>query len=199
MKLLFATHNQHKVDEIQEILKQRGLPGVELRSLTDVNDQQEIPEDGDTLEANALQKAYEVLRRYSTTCFADDTGLEVEVLNGAPGVYSARYAGPECKAEDNVRKLLKELEGESNRTARFRTVIALLLDGEEYLFEGEVKGEILTKPRGEGGFGYDPIFRPDGFEQSFAEMSSEEKNRISHRYRATNELANFLAKYLGNG
>lgn len=190
MRLLFATHNSHKVDEVRAILGQ----AVEVVSLADLGDHEEIPETGDTLQANALQKARIVYERHGIACFADDTGLEVEALNGAPGVYSARYAGASCNASDNCRKLLQELRGCTDRQARFRTVIALILaDGKEHLFSGEVQGEILTEASGSEGFGYDPLFRPDGYHESFADMSAAQKNSISHRYRATQALADYLA------
>lgn len=193
MRLIAATHNHHKVEEISSILRSKGL-GVELISLQDLGDSEEIIEDGTTLEENALIKAREVLRRYHTACFSDDTGLEVLALDGAPGVYSARYAGEACHATQNVAKLLGEMEGITDHHARFRTVIALIWQGEEYLFEGIVEGEILSAPTGHQGFGYDPIFRPIGSTLSFAEMSPEEKNRISHRARAIESLAHFLAQ-----
>lgn len=193
MKLLFATHNDHKTQEIRDILISEGLD-LELISLKDLMDQDEIIEEGETLEANALSKAREGYKRYHLDCFSDDTGLEVDSLQGRPGVYSARFAGPECRAEDNINKLLNELSGHSNRTARFRTVIALILNGEEYLFEGVVEGEILQERRGTKGFGYDPVFIPNGSDKSFAEMSETEKNNISHRGRAIKALTQFLKR-----
>ena len=191
MKLLIATHNEHKTQEIRDILLASGL-SIELYSLRDLGDMEEIPETGDTLSENALQKAQAGYDRHGINCFADDTGLEVEALGGAPGVYSARYAGPKCNPKDNIEKLLGELQGITNRKARFRTVIALVLDGETYYFEGEVKGEITEDLKGKDGFGYDPIFLPEGFNETFAEMSEEEKNSISHRGRATQKLIEFL-------
>ncbi|WP_018358842.1 RdgB/HAM1 family non-canonical purine NTP pyrophosphatase [Porphyromonas levii] len=191
MKLLIATHNEHKTQEIRDILFASGL-SIELYSLRDLGDMEEIPETGDTLSENALQKAQTGYDRHGINCFADDTGLEVEALGGAPGVYSARYAGPKCNPKDNIEKLLGELQGITNRKARFRTVIALVLDGEKYYFEGEVKGEITEDLKGKDGFGYDPIFLPEGFNETFAEMSEEEKNSISHRGRATQKLIEFL-------
>lgn len=160
-------------------LKQRGIT-------------EDIPEEQPTLEGNALQKSRYIHERLHENCFADDTGLEVEALNGAPGVYSARYAGQAKDMQDNMEKLLREMEGISNRNARFRTVIALILDGKEYLFEGEVKGEIMRKKAGCKGFGYDPVFRPSGYDITFAEMDLNEKNRISHRGEAVRRLVNFL-------
>ena len=162
-------------------------------NLSDIQCHDEIPETADTLEGNALQKARYIHTHFQTDCFADDTGLEVEALNGAPGVYSARYAGPGHDSEANMRKLLADLEGESNRKARFRTVIALILDGKEYLFEGIVNGRIIEEKKGSAGFGYDPIFVPDGYNQTFAELGDDIKNRISHRAMATHKLAEFLS------
>ena len=191
MRLIVASHNSHKVEEMSSILRSRGL-GVELTSLQELGDEEDIIEDGTTLEANALIKAREVLRRYHADCFSDDTGLEVRALGGAPGVYSARYAGEEHDAKKNMEKLLQEMEGVEDRRARFRTVIALICQGEEHLFEGIVEGEILLAPSGSEGFGYDPIFRPIGSDVSFAEMRPNEKNSISHRARALEALASFL-------
>ena len=164
-----------------------------LRRDTDIQCYDEIPETADTLEGNALQKARYIHTHFQTDCFADDTGLEVEALNGAPGVYSARYAGPGHDSEANMRKLLADLEGENNRKARFCTVIALILDGKEYLFEGIVNGRIIEEKKGSAGFGYDPIFVPDGYSQTFAELGDDIKNQISHRAMATHKLAEFLS------
>lgn len=186
--LVFATNNAHKLEEIREILGEK----FHIVSLKELGCQEDIPEEQDTLEGNALQKARYIRDKYKVNCFADDTGLEIEALGGEPGVYSARYAGDGHDSEANMRKVLDKMSGETNRRARFRTVIALLLEGQEHLFEGEVRGEILRERHGEGGFGYDPIFRPDGFAQSFAEMSLEDKNKISHRGRATEALRKFL-------
>lgn len=186
--LVFATNNAHKLEEIREILGGK----FHIVSLKELGCQEDIPEEQDTLEGNALQKARYIRDKYKVNCFADDTGLEIEALGGEPGVYSARYAGDGHDSEANMRKVLDKMSGETNRRARFRTVIALLLDGQEHLFEGEVRGEILRERHGEGGFGYDPIFRPEGFTQSFAEMSLEDKNKISHRGRATEALRKFL-------
>lgn len=186
--LVFATNNAHKLEEIREILGGK----FHIVSLKELGCQEDIPEEQDTLEGNALQKARYIRDKYKVNCFADDTGLEIEALGGEPGVYSARYAGDGHDSEANMRKVLDKMSGETNRRARFRTVIALLLDGQEHLFEGEVRGEILRERHGEGGFGYDPIFRPEGFSQSFAEMSLEDKNKISHRGRATEALRKFL-------
>lgn len=190
-KLLVATHNEHKLHEIKYILDREGIK-VELVSLFDLRDFEDIPEEGDTLEANALQKARTVYQRHKMNCFADDTGLEVSALDGAPGVYSARYAGPECDSEQNIEKLLGQLANHSERSAKFRTVVALIIEGKEYLFDGSVEGEILQEKRGSNGFGYDPIFLPNGYDKSFAEMSDAEKNTISHRGRAIEALANYL-------
>lgn len=188
MKLIFATHNQHKTQEVRDILDGKWS----VLNLHDLDCNEEIPETSDTLKGNALQKAKYVYDKYHLNCFADDTGLEVEALDGRPGVYSARYAGEHCSFADNVNKMLLEMDGKNNRKACFRTVIALILDGNTYFFEGRVDGEILTRPCGSAGFGYDPIFRPDGFQQSFAEMTAEEKNEISHRGRAMKKLIDFL-------
>lgn len=186
--LVFATNNAHKLEEIREILGGK----FHIVSLKELGCQEDIPEEQDTLEGNALQKAWYIRDKYKVNCFADDTGLEIEALGGEPGVYSARYAGDGHDSEANMRKVLDKMSGETNRRARFRTVIALLLEGQEHLFEGEVRGEILRERHGNGGFGYDPIFRPEGFAQSFAEMSLEDKNKISHRGRATEALRKFL-------
>ena len=189
-KLVFATNNAHKLEEIRAILGDK----LEILSLNDIDCHADIPETADTLEGNARLKAGYIYQNYGMDCFADDTGLEVEALGGAPGIYSARYAGGEGHdSEANMRKLLAALEGESNRKARFRTVIALILDGKEYLFEGIVNGRIIEEKKGSAGFGYDPIFVPDGYSQTFAELGDDIKNRISHRAMATHKLAEFLS------
>ena len=188
MELVFATINLHKLKEVQDLLKKR----IKLLSLKDIGSFEEIPEDYETLKENAAQKAHYVFDKYKINCFADDTGLEIEVLNGEPGVYSARYAGEPCTFEENMNKVLKKMQGIKNRKACFKTVIALILEGKEYYFEGQVNGEILTEKSGVDGFGYDPIFKPEGYELSFAQMSLDEKNKISHRARATEKLAEFL-------
>ncbi len=188
MKLVFATNNQHKLQEVRDIVGDR----VEVLSLADINCYDDIPETADTLQGNALIKARHVYEKYGFDCFADDTGLEVEALDGAPGVYSARYAGEECDSEANMQKLLQNLTGETNRNAQFRTVIALIIRGEEKLFNGIVKGTIATEKKGDSGFGYDPIFIPEGHSESFAQMSSEMKNSMSHRFRATQQLGDYL-------
>ncbi|MDP4269392.1 MAG: non-canonical purine NTP diphosphatase [Bacteroidota bacterium] len=189
-KIVFATNNQHKLEEVSSILEGK----VEILSLNDINCFEEIPETADTLEGNALLKARFVKEKYGYDCFADDTGLEIKALNNAPGVISARYAGEQKNAQDNMRKVLTELNGESERQARFRTVIALILDGQEHLFEGIVTGDITETAFGNGGFGYDPIFRPEGYDCTFAELSSNEKNSISHRGRAVQKLIEFLSR-----
>lgn len=186
-ELVFATHNAHKLEEMSAILKNYNIIG-----LNEINCHEEIVEDADTLEGNAKIKADFVTNNYHIDCFADDTGLEVEALDGAPGVYSARYAGEGCSFQDNVIKLLEAMKDVENRKARFRTVIALNLDGKQYLFEGIVNGTIVKEQHGAGGFGYDPIFLPDGYEHTFAEMSLELKNKISHRGLATQKLMEFL-------
>lgn len=186
--LLFATGNPHKVQEMQQILDGR----YRLLSLADIGCGEDIPETADTFEGNALLKARYVAQHYHTDCFAEDTGLEVEALNGAPGVYSARYAGEEKDPSANLRLVLAKMEGVANRRARFRTVIALLLNGHEYLFEGCAEGHLSEAPRGEGGFGYDPVFVPEGYSHTFAEMPSEAKHAISHRGKAVAKLLHFL-------
>ncbi|MBO7272707.1 MAG: non-canonical purine NTP diphosphatase [Bacteroidaceae bacterium] len=190
MKLVFATNNRHKLEEVRAILGNK----IEVLSLNDIDCHDDIPETADTLEGNALIKARYIHEKFGVDCFADDTGLEVEALNGEPGVYSARYAGEDCNPEANMYKLLQNLTGENNRNAQFRTVIALIINGEEKLFNGIVKGTISREKMGNAGFGYDPIFIPEGFSESFAQMTSEMKNSISHRYRATEELSNYFKK-----
>lgn len=191
MRIVFATNNQHKLEEIRAILGS----SFEVVSLADIGCHEDIPETGTTLEENALQKAQYIYDHYHTDVFADDTGLEVEALNGAPGVYSARYAGGEGHdSEANMTKLLHELGENNNRKARFRTIIALILQGQVHLFEGIVNGEIIRERRGGEGFGYDPIFQPDGYDQTFAELGNDIKNQISHRARATKKLADYLLK-----
>lgn len=187
--LVFATNNQHKLEEVKNITNHL----VQIVSLSDIGCHDDIPETADTLEGNALLKARYVKEHYGYDCFADDTGLEVEILNNAPGVYSARYAGPGHDAEANMQKLLQEMEGKTNRKARFRTVIALIREGKEYLFDGIIDGVIIKEKRGDSGFGYDPVFLPDGFTQTFAELGNHTKNKISHRALAVNKLAAFLS------
>lgn len=195
MELIFATNNLHKLTEIGALLG----PEFRLLGLKDLNMVEEIPEDYETLEENASQKAWYIYDKTGKSCFADDTGLEVKALNGAPGVYSARYSRmgqltfPEMEvAQGNIRKLLLSMEGRSDRDARFRTVIALILNGAEYQFEGIVEGEITQAPSGAEGFGYDPVFQPRGYKLTFAEMDLAEKNRISHRAKAVKQLIEFL-------
>ncbi|WP_067036317.1 non-canonical purine NTP diphosphatase [Allomuricauda sp. CP2A] len=188
MKLVFATHNDHKLKEVQQLLPE----SIELLSLKDIQCYDEIPETGKTLEENAKIKADFVTQTYGLDCFSDDTGLLVDVLNGNPGVYSARYAGEQKNAKENMAKLLKEMEGEKNRNAHFKTVIHLNLQGQSHRFNGIVEGTITTKEHGSGGFGYDPIFKPEGFTQTFGELPPETKNAISHRGRAIEKLVNFL-------
>lgn len=192
MDLIFATHNRHKVSEVQAMLP----AGIHVRSLSDLGCDEDIPETADTLQGNALQKAQFVHERYHCNCFADDTGLEIDALDGRPGVYSARYAGEGCSFDDNVRKVLAELENVplEQRTARFRTVVALVLDGRTYFFEGKVEGLMTLERHGVEGFGYDPIFLPEGYGQTFAEMDASEKNRISHRGRAMAQMVGFLER-----
>lgn len=188
MKLVFATNNKHKLEEVRSILGNK----IEILSLSDINCFDEIDETAETLEGNALIKARYIYNKYNVNCFADDTGLEVESLGGEPGVYSARYAGEQNDSQANMNKLLQNLTGKKNRNAQFRTVIALIINGEEKLLNGIVKGTITEEKQGDSGFGYDPIFIPEGFSMSFAQMSSEEKNSISHRYRATKKLCEYL-------
>ena len=187
-KLVFATNNKHKLEEARKILE--GM--VEILSLAEIECNDDIPETANTLEGNALIKARYIYEKYGMDCFADDTGLEVDALGGEPGVYSARYAGDDCNSEANMLKLLQNLTGKNDRKAQFRTVIALIINGEEKLFNGIVKGTITEEKMGNSGFGYDPIFIPEGYSESFAQMSSEMKNSISHRYRATEQLSIFL-------
>ena len=188
MKIVFATNNENKIKEIQSMLPE----SIEIISLESIGCHEEIPETADTIEGNAVLKANYVTEKYGYDCFADDTGLEVEALNGEPGVYSARYAGEQKSAEDNMDKLLAKLENSDNRNAQFKTVIALNLTGKQYLFTGIASGIITAEKTGNQGFGYDPIFRPDGYQETFAELSLETKNAISHRGKATRELIAFL-------
>jgi len=188
MKLVFATNNQHKLKEVQEILSNE----IEILSLEDIGYFEDIEETANTLEGNAKIKADYITKNYGYNCFADDTGLEVDSLDGEPGVYSARYGGEHGNSEKNMGKLLSKLKHVTGRKAQFRTVVALNFDQKKYLFEGICKGEILKERVGNGGFGYDPIFSPNGFDMSFAEMSSDEKNKISHRGLAIQKLVKFL-------
>ena len=188
MKLVFATNNLNKLAEVQKMLPTT----IELLSLKDINCFDDIEETATTLEGNAQIKANHISEKYGYNCFADDTGLEVSALNGAPGVYSARYAGEPTNAENNMQKLLNELHNQTNRDAQFRTSICLNLNGEQFLFDGVCKGQILSEKQGEQGFGYDPIFQPESYKKSFAEMTAEEKNKISHRGLAIQQLVSFL-------
>jgi len=187
-QIVFATNNVHKLDEVSYALQDF----YRVISLKQIGFNEDIPEPFETLEENALTKSQTIYDKFNIDCFADDTGLEVEALNGAPGVYSARYAGPNCSFEDNVNKLLTELSGAKNRNARFRTVISLILNGKKHYFEGIVGGVITAERSGDQGFGYDPIFKPTGYNQTFAEMSLDDKNLISHRGKAVLKLINFL-------
>lgn len=188
MKIVFATNNRHKLEEVRAVLG----PGYELLTPQEVGVTEDIPEEQNTLEGNASQKSHYLYEKTGENCFADDTGLEVEALNGAPGVYSARYAGEEKNSAANMALLLENLKGVTNRNARFRTVISLILDGKEYIFEGEIRGHIVEESHGTGGFGYDPIFVPEGYTKTFAEMTPQEKNSMSHRGRAVEKLARFF-------
>ncbi|WP_298880465.1 non-canonical purine NTP diphosphatase [uncultured Polaribacter sp.] len=191
MKLVFATNNLNKLKEVQDMLPN----SIELLSLKDINCFDEIDETETTLEGNAKLKADYITNKFGYNCFADDTGLEVDCLDGKPGVYSARFAGEPSNSENNMHKLLVNLEHKENRKAQFRTAVSLNINGEKHLFEGICKGEILRKKQGEKGFGYDPIFKPEGYNQSFAQMSSEEKNKVSHRGIAIQKLIAFLKDY----
>lgn len=188
MKLIFATNNQHKTDEIRSVLDDT----LEIITLKEAGIDKDIPEPYATLEANASTKSMTIFEMTGLNCFSEDTGLEVEALHGEPGVKSARYAGPGCTADANIEKLLANLEGKTERNARFRTVISLLIDGRESLFEGVCNGKIIDEKRGNQGFGYDPVFIPEGADRTFAEMGLEEKNRYSHRKKATEKLVAFL-------
>ncbi len=191
MKIVFATNNLNKLKEVQSIVPDH----IEVLSLKDINCNEDIPETQATIEGNAEQKANYVKTHYGYDCFADDTGLEVNALDGAPGVYSARYAGPQRNANDNMNKLLHALESRNDRSAQFKTVIALHLNEKLYTFTGICKGEITKKKYGSKGFGYDPIFKANGYDQTFAQISLEEKNRIGHRGKAVEQLITFLNSY----
>jgi XTP/dITP diphosphohydrolase len=188
MKLVIATNNIHKINEIRHLLNEK----IEILTLGDIGCQVELPETEMTIEGNAAQKAFFVYERFNINCFADDTGLEIAALNGEPGVFSARYAGENCTYEDNIRKVLTAMQKKKNRSARFKTVIALIINRKLEIFEGIVEGIICDQKRGNNGFGYDPIFQPVGLEKTFAEISLEEKNRISHRAIALQKLVNYL-------
>jgi len=191
MKIVFATNNLNKLTEIRSIVSNN----IEILSLSDINCHEELPETHDTLSENANEKARFVYDKYGFNCFADDTGLEVISLNGEPGVYSARYAGPECDAENNMNKLINKLDGHEDRSAKFRTVISLIINGSEYSFEGSCSGKIIDKKIGAKGFGYDPIFIPDNFNLTFAQMTLEQKALISHRALAVKKLLVFFNLY----
>lgn len=187
-KIVFATNNAHKLSELRRMVGDK----FQIMSLAEIDCHDEIPETADTLQGNALQKAHWIHDRYGVDCFADDTGLEVEALSGDPGVRTARYAGEHCDPSDNMKLLLHNLEGKTNRHATFRTVIALILDNKEYIFNGAVEGEITETLSGTEGFGYDPVFRPEGWTKTFAEADPDEKNAVSHRGRAVAKLLDFL-------
>lgn len=188
MKLVFATNNPNKIREVQQIVPTH----IKLVSLREINCVEDIPETQDTIEGNAIEKAQYIKQNYGYDCFADDTGLEINALDGEPGVYSARYAGPQRNADDNMQKVLKNLEGEKDRTAKFKTVIALIISNKLYTFEGTCKGQITTTKQGDYGFGYDPIFQPYGYSETFAQMDASLKNKIGHRGLAINKLIDFL-------
>lgn len=188
MKLVFATNNLNKLKEVQKLIPNH----IELLSLADIGCTEDIPETQPTIEGNAIQKAEYLVKNYGYNCFADDTGLEVTALNGKPGVYSARYAGPQRNSEDNMQKLLENLEDKPNRNAQFKTVIALHLNGELKTFTGICKGEITKAKQGKKGFGYDPIFKAKGYDKTFAQISLEEKNKVGHRGKAVQQLIEFL-------
>ena len=191
MELICATHNKNKIKEISELIPET----FSLKGLNNIGCMDDIPETGNTMDENALIKAQFVYDKYKLNCFADDSGLEVKALNGAPGVFSARYAGESKNDLNNINKLLNELEGKSNREAQFKTVIALIMDGKKYFFEGIVKGRITNRVMGQNGFGYDPVFIPDGYKETFAQMNMEAKNSISHRGIAVGKLVNFLKSF----
>lgn len=190
MQLVFASNNKNKIKEIQELLPN----SIEILSLESIGCHEEIPETAETIEGNAILKANYVTEKYGYNCFADDTGLEIDALDGAPGVYSARYAGEQKNADDNMNKVLNALANANNRKAQFKTVIALNINGEQQLFTGIAKGKITTEKSGNQGFGYDPIFQPEGFQETFADLPLETKNQISHRGKATQLLINYLTK-----
>lgn len=188
MKLIFATHNQNKLSEVKALMPQN----IELLGLRDINFHEDIEETALTIEGNASLKSTAIYKSVGINCFSDDSGLLVDALNGEPGVHSARYAGEQKNDEDNIRKILTELNGKENRKAHFKTVMSLIVEGKEHLFEGKINGTIITEKRGNNGFGYDPIFVPDGFTKTFAEMTKEEKSSISHRGIALKKLIEFL-------
>jgi len=187
-EIIFVSNNQHKVKEVQQAIGD----SFTIKSLSDIEFHEEIPETQDNLKGNALQKAETIYSKYHIDCFADDTGLEIDALDGRPGVFSARYAGEQCNSEDNIQKVLAELRDTTNRNARFRTIICLILNEEKYFFEGVAEGKIIDELKGKEGFGYDPIFVPNGYEKSFAEIDLNLKNNISHRGKAVRKLSTFL-------
>ncbi|MBO5346201.1 MAG: non-canonical purine NTP diphosphatase [Paludibacteraceae bacterium] len=187
-QIIFVTHNKHKSEEIKNIIGN----SFEIKNLSDINITEEIPETGNTLKENALQKAKYLHDKLGYNCFADDTGLEVDSLNGEPGVYSARYAGEPTNSQRNIEKLLHNLKGKENRNAQFRTVIAVILDNKTYFFEGSIAGQIIDTQRGDGGFGYDSVFIPNGYDKTFAELPAEVKNSISHRAMAMQKFKEFI-------
>lgn len=191
MKIVFATNNLNKLKEVQAMVPSH----ITLLSLKDIGCFEDVPETQETIEGNAIQKAEYIKVKYGYDCFADDTGLEVDALNGAPGVYSARYAGPQRNADDNTNKLLTELNNNTNRQAQFKTVVALQLNDKLHTFTGICKGAITTDKKGQGGFGYDPVFQPENYTQTFAEITLEEKNKIGHRGKAVQQLVAFLESY----
>ena len=188
-EIVFATNNKNKLIEIRDLLPE----GVKLLSLNDIKCFDHLPEEKDTLEGNAFQKAEYVYQKYGYNCFADDTGLEIDSLNGAPGVYSARYAGLDCSADNNIDKVLKEMQNKDDRRAVFRTVISLIIDGNPFYFQGQCTGIITQNRRGSTGFGYDPIFQPKGYDMTFSQMSRDQKGKISHRGDAVRKLINFFS------
>lgn len=192
MKLVFASNNKNKIAEIQQLIGDK----FEIVSLEDIGCTEDIPETAETIEGNAMLKAQYVYDKYGLSCFADDTGLEIDALQGEPGVYSARYAGEQKNADDNMALVLQKLENKTNRSAQFKTIIALNFGSEHFLFEGIVKGTITPVKRGNEGFGYDPIFQPEGFDVTFAEMSMQQKATISHRGKAVEKLVNFLKRMM---
>lgn len=194
MQLIFATHNKNKLKEVKSLIPD----SIQLLSLADINFNTEIEETAETIEGNALLKAKTIYEKTGINCFADDSGLLVDTLNGAPGVYSARYAGEQKNNEDNMQKLLHELQNHTNRNAHFKTAMALILDGKEYLFEGKIEGKIITEKLGTNGFGYDPIFVPNGYNETFAQLDSETKNKISHRAKALKKMLEFLVTSSGH-
>ncbi|MGD0711812.1 MAG: non-canonical purine NTP diphosphatase [Bacteroidales bacterium] len=194
MNLVFATNNKHKLEEIRNLIP----PGIQIITLSEIGCFDIIPETAYTIEENASQKSHYIFNKFGVNCFADDTGLEIEALNGRPGVYSARYAGEDCNFEDNINRVLSEMKGAANRKARFRTVISLIIDGVETQFVGLVNGQMLSEKHGNEGFGYDPVFLPDGFSETFAEMPLKLKNSISHRGLAVQKLNDYLRTIIEN-